>query len=285
LVSSDIRPAHPSKSVPDAADQGLISCIGLQKTFGSTRVLDSVDLSIQKGEKVCIVGPSGSGKTTLLRCLNLLVEPTEGKLHFQGRLVGEWPARHRLRAPDVQMHRRRIGMVFQHFELFPHLTALDNITLGPRHVLHTPRAEAEERALALLKRVGLERFPKARPTTLSGGQKQRVAIARALAMRPELILFDEPTSALDAEMVGEVLDLMATLASDGMTMVIVTHELEFAGDVADRIVVMEHGRIVEEGPTQSMFESPREERTREILSRARRRRNGVNRQPEPSASD
>jgi polar amino acid transport system ATP-binding protein len=247
-------------------NQTLISCTGLGKSFGKSRVLEAVDLSVRSGQKVCILGPSGSGKTTLLRCLNLLVEPTEGKLHFGGHLIGDWPSKRRLKARAVQDHRRRIGMVFQHFELFPHLTALENITLGPRHVLHMPKAEAESMALTLLRRVGLERFRNTRPSVLSGGQKQRIAIARALAMRPDLILFDEPTSALDAEMVGEVLDLMAVLAADGMTMVIVTHELEFARDVADWVVVMENGRIVEQGQTQSMFDAPRERRTHEILN-------------------
>jgi polar amino acid transport system ATP-binding protein len=240
----------------------LLEVRGLHKRFGHSEVLHGVDFSVRRGEKVCIVGPSGSGKTTLLRCLNLLVEPTQGRLYYNGEAIGEWPGGVRV---ALGRYRSRLGMVFQHFELFPHLTALQNITLGPRHVLHEEKSAAEKRALELLGRVGLERFAKAHPRTLSGGQKQRVAIARALAMRPDLILFDEPTSALDAEMVDEVLNLMRTLANDGMTMVIVTHELSFARDVADRVVVMEHGAVVEEGPAETMFSAAQSQRTRDIL--------------------
>lgn len=241
----------------------------LSKSFsGDHPVVVDIDFKIARGEKVCIVGPSGSGKTTLLRCLNLLVVPTRGSLLFHGQLLGQWPAPKQQRI-DIAKHRSRIGFVFQHFELFPHLTALGNITLGPRHVRHEPKDVAEERALVFLKRVGLERFATAYPRTLSGGQKQRVAIARALAMEPDLILFDEPTSALDAEMVGEVLEIMSKLARDGMTMVIVTHELDFARHVSDRVVVMEHGRIVEEGPTKMLFEHAEQARTREILASRR----------------
>jgi polar amino acid transport system ATP-binding protein len=240
----------------------LLAVQGLHKSFASVEVLHGIDFRIAPGEKVCIIGPSGSGKTTLLRCLNLLVEPTRGEQYFKGELVGRWPGGARV---ALGAYRSRISMVFQHFELFPHLTALQNITLGPRHALHENRQAAEGRALELLERIGLARFAKAYPRTLSGGQKQRVAIARALAMRPDLILFDEPTSALDAEMVGEVLELMRDLASAGMTMVIVTHELAFARDVADRVVVMEHGAIVEEGPAEAMFGAARSPRTRDIL--------------------
>jgi polar amino acid transport system ATP-binding protein len=235
------------------------------KSFGSSRVLRGVDFGVRKGEKVCIVGPSGSGKTTLLRCLNLLTEPTEGRLYFHGALLGEWPAAHHRPRPNLSRYRSRIGMVFQHFELFPHLTALENITLGPRHVLRQSAAVTEKHARALLERIGLAAFANAYPRTLSGGQKQRVAIARALGMQPDLVLFDEPTSALDSEMVGEVLQLMTSLARDGMTMVIVTHELGFARDVADRVIVMEHGQILEDGPTGTLFEAPAHPRTREIL--------------------
>jgi polar amino acid transport system ATP-binding protein len=224
-----------------------------------------VNFGIQKGEKVCIVGPSGSGKTTLLRCLNLLTEPTEGRLYFHGTLLGEWPAAHHRPGFNLSRYRSRIGMVFQHFELFPHLTALENITLGPRHVLRQPAPVTEKHARALLERIGLAAFADVYPRTLSGGQKQRVAIARALGMQPDLVLFDEPTSALDSEMVGEVLQLMTSLAQDGMTMVIVTHELGFARHVADRVIVMEAGQILEEGPTTTLFEAPAHPRTREIL--------------------
>ncbi len=244
----------------------LIEARGLHKAFGTFEVLRGVDFTVSRGEKVCILGPSGSGKTTLLRCLNLLVEPTRGELRFDGTLVGSWPAP---RGPalkvDVRRHRSRIGMVFQHFELFPHLTALENVALGPSHVLGMPREEAERKARDLLGRVGLAEKASSHPATLSGGQQQRVAIARALAMEPALILFDEPTSALDPEMVGEVLQLMSSLAREGMTMAIVTHEVEFARHVADRLVVMENGAIIEEGPTDRIFTDPAHPRTKAIL--------------------
>jgi polar amino acid transport system ATP-binding protein len=226
-------------------------------------VLEGVDFRVESGEKVCIVGPSGSGKTTLLRCLNLLVEPSRGRLYHRGELVGEWPDRR----PTIDLgdYRRRIGMVFQHFELFPHLTALGNVTLAPRHILGENRADARAKGQRLLERIGLAHLANAHPHTLSGGQKQRIAIARALAMDPELILFDEPTSALDPEMVEEVLAMMAALAVAGTTMVIVTHELAFAHEVADRLVVMEGGKVVEQGPASQLFESPADPRTRQIL--------------------
>jgi polar amino acid transport system ATP-binding protein len=223
---------------------------------------------VHRGEKVCIVGPSGSGKTTLLRCLSLLVEPSDGELYYKGEKIGHWPGGAHISLPKF---RSRVSMVFQHFELFPHLTALQNITLGPRRALREDKGRAEKRAMELLNHVGLAAFANAYPRTLSGGQKQRVAIARALAMQPDLILFDEPTSALDAEMVDEVLNLMHTLADEGMTMVIVTHELEFARDVADRVVAMEQGAILEEGPAEQMFGAARSQRTRDIL-RVRTRR-------------
>lgn len=239
----------------------------IRKSFGDLEVLAGVDLTVHKGEIVCILGPSGSGKTTLLRCLNLLVEPSAGELRFDGSLVGVWPAKERLRARvDPKTLRTRIGMVFQHFELFPHLNAVQNIALGPWRVLDRPRKDAEERARELLARVGLADKERAFPATLSGGQQQRVAIARALAMDPAVILFDEPTSALDPEMVAEVLQLMTALASDGMTMVVVTHELGFAREVAHRVIVMEGGKILEEGPPETLFKSPRSQRTREILN-------------------
>jgi polar amino acid transport system ATP-binding protein len=242
----------------------LLDARTLSKVYGDQAVLRRVDFTVHRGERICIVGPSGSGKTTLLRCLNLLVEPSAGTLTFAQERIGEWPGRIGA-GVDICRYRSRIGMVFQHFELFPHLTALDNITLGPRRVLGEPRQEAEARARALLQRIGLESHALAKPSTLSGGQKQRVAIARALAMRPELVLFDEPTSALDAEMVGEVLTLIRQLANEGLTMVVVTHELRFARDVASRMVFMEGGRIIEQGPPSVLFESPREERTRTFL--------------------
>ncbi len=254
---SAIRSSGPSSIA------ALLEVQQLEKTFGVTPVLRGIDFALQRGETVCIVGPSGSGKTTLIRCMNLLVEPTAGKLVFRGELIGSWPE-----SPprmDLRRYRRDIGMVFQHFELFPHLTAVDNIALAPRWTLGRRRREAQAQALSLLRRIGLEHVADAHPHRLSGGQKQRIAIARALAMSPELILFDEPTSALDPEMVGEVLRLMADLSSDGVTMVVVTHELGFAQRIADRLVVMEAGHIVEQGPTARMFEQPSERRTREIL--------------------
>ena len=248
---------------PGPATAALLAVNDLHKSFGSRKVLEGVDFDVAEGEKVCIVGPSGSGKTSLLRCFNLLIEPTRGQLRFRDELIGDWPDR----PPSINLraYRRRIGMVFQHFELFPHLTALDNVTLAPRHILGQKRAEAREKAKALLRQIGLDHLADAHPHTLSGGQKQRIAIARALAMDPELILFDEPTSALDPEMVGEVLRLMAALAEAGTTMVIVTHELGFARQVADRLVVMEAGRIVEQGSPLQMFEAAATPRTREIL--------------------
>ena len=253
----------------------VLAVKGLVKAFGGSVVLEGVDFAIRRGETVCVLGPSGSGKTTLLRCLNLLVQPTQGQLYFKGELIGDWPARARPKV-DIPKYRSHVSMVFQQFELFPHLTARDNVSLGPRRVLHLPKAEADQRAVALLERVGLKDFAGARPRTLSGGQQQRVAIARALAMSPDVILFDEPTSALDWEMVGEVLDIMADLAEQGMTMVVVTHELEFARECADRVVTMDRGRILEEGPATTMFGSPTNPRTREILglvkSEARRSR-------------
>lgn len=244
----------------------LLEAHRLAKHFGASLALQEASISVDKGDRICIVGPNGSGKTTLLRCLNLLVEPSSGELYFHGDLVGRWPSVASGRMTDERAYRKRIGMVFQHFELFPHLTALDNVALGPRRVLHRSKVQAREQARDLLRRVGLEAFAESRPRELSGGQKQRVAIARALAMQPDIVLFDEPTSALDAEMVREVLDLMTSLATAGLSMVIVTHELRFARRVANRIVVMDKGLIIEEGATQSVFNTPARDRTREILS-------------------
>jgi len=246
------------------ANGDLLVARGIHKSFAGVEVLGGIDFDIRRGEKVCILGPSGSGKTTFLRCLNLLVEPSRGELYFKGQMIGSWPSAAKSQI-SLAKYRSRVSMVFQQFELFPHLTACDNITLGPRHVLHLDQSVARERALALLERVGLLSLANARPRTMSGGQQQRVAIARSLAMEPDVVLFDEPTSALDWEMVGEVLDIMTKLAADGLTMVVVTHELEFARQCADRIIVMEKGRIIEEGPTKTMFESPSSTRTREIL--------------------
>lgn len=274
----DMIASHPAKAggrkqrAAAAAGTGkhsiahkVLSVSQLHKSFGAYHVLKGIDFSIEAGEKVCILGSSGSGKTTFLRCLNLLVEPTRGSLDFQGQLIGAWPLEKPVPTKELCRFRSRIGMVFQQFELFPHLTALANIMLGPRHVHGEALDLCRERGLALLRKVGLADFADAYPRTLSGGQKQRVAIARALAMQPEFVLFDEPTSALDAEMVGEVLDLMTVLASEGTTMVIVTHEIGFARNVADRIVIMDKGLIVEDGPTKRMFAQPRHQRTRDLL--------------------
>jgi polar amino acid transport system ATP-binding protein len=239
---------------------------GLSKRFGAHEVLNNIDFAVRERERVCIFGPSGSGKTTLLRCLNLLVTPTSGVLVYRGNEVAHFPRGARDRSIDVKSLRKRVGMVFQHFELFPHLSALDNVTLGPQVVLHRSREQAEQEGVAMLKRVGLAKFAKAHPSTLSGGQQQRVAIARALAMNPDVILFDEPTSALDPEMVNEVLQIMSSLADDGMTMVIVTHEVGFARHVSDRIVVMEGGVILEDGPPTQVLDNPQHQRSKEIFS-------------------
>ncbi len=255
----------------------LIEASGLRKSFGGLEVLKGVDARIEQGEVVAVVGPSGSGKSTFLRCLNLLERPDGGGIAFAGRTVHE--ARPGAR-PDKaggtgretalmgeDELRRRLGMVFQHFNLFPHRTILDNLTLAPTRILGEDRAAAEERARGLLDRVGLADKAAAYPAQLSGGQKQRVAIVRALAMRPEALLFDEPTSALDPEMVGEVLAVMRDLAAEGMTMVVVTHEMGFARDVADRVLFMDGGLVAEEAPPAAFFSAPKTERAKAFLSR------------------
>jgi ABC-type polar amino acid transport system ATPase subunit len=258
-----VAPVPRESNADDAGP--VLEFRGLQKIYAGHRVLRGIDFAVQRGERVCVLGPSGSGKTTLLRCTNLLTEPTAGSLFFKGTSVGQWPARGRSDV-NVREYRSHIGMVFQHFELFPHLTALENVVLGPIHVRKLPHEHAKERGYQLLKRVGLAEKVHAYPATLSGGQQQRVAIARALAMDPAVILFDEPTSALDPEMVAEVLDLMTALALDGMTMVIVTHETGFARRVADRLLIVDDGLIIEEGPPALVFESPTHQRTQEILA-------------------
>jgi ABC-type polar amino acid transport system ATPase subunit len=245
----------------------ILGLNSITKRFGDVEVLVDVDLEVQKGKRVVVVGPSGSGKTTMLRCAAMLTEPTSGSVSFSGAVVDTWPnsGRDRRRAAAVREYILRISMVFQHFELFPHLTALDNITLAPRKVLRQSKEEAEERALRLLDRVGLRHVAHSHPARLSGGQQQRVAIARALATDPDIVLFDEPTSALDPEMVDEVLGIMTDLARDGMTMLVVTHEMGFAAEVADTVVVMDQGRIIESGPPEHMFEHPDNPRTAQIL--------------------
>ena len=232
----------------------------LAKSFGDNHVIKNINMHITPGEKVVIVGPSGSGKSTFLRCLNLLEQPTDGTITFDGQEIT---------APgvDVNKIRRRMGMVFQHFNLFPHLTVKQNITLAPVNLKLQTQAEADEKAMRLLERIGLADKADAYPNKLSGGQKQRIAIVRALAMEPEVMLFDEPTSALDPEMVGEVLDLIRELAREGMTMVIVTHEMGFAQKVGTRVLFMDGGQILEQGPPQQLFTAPRHPRTQDFLSK------------------
>ncbi|SCF35881.1 polar amino acid transport system ATP-binding protein [Micromonospora purpureochromogenes] len=232
----------------------------LHKSFGPLEVLKGIDFEVGHGEVVCVIGPSGSGKSTLLRCVNLLEEPTAGKIWVNGVEMTD---------PDVEIDsvRRGIGMVFQSFNLFPHLTVLNNLTIAQRRVLRRGRAEAEQIARENLERVGLTDKAEAFPAQLSGGQQQRAAIARSLSMEPKLMLFDEPTSALDPELVGDVLTVMRQLAEDGMTMMVVTHEMAFAREVADRVVFMDGGVVVEQGPPQEVLGAPRHERTRSFLSR------------------
>ena len=240
----------------------IISVKDLVKEYnhGDVVALDHCDLEVKKGEVVAIIGPSGSGKSTLLRSLNLLEEPTAGEIYFEGVELSS-------KKVDINRHRQKMGMVFQHFNLFPHKTVLENIMMAPVTLkLKTPR-EAQAQALKLLERVGLADKKDEYPNMLSGGQKQRIAIVRALAMEPEVMLFDEPTSALDPEMVGEVLDVMRELARDGMTMIVVTHEMGFAREVADRVIFMADGSIVEEGTPREIFDTPKEERTQNFLSK------------------
>lgn len=248
----------------------VLECEGVHKQFGTLEVLRGVDLEVAEGEVLCIIGPSGSGKSTLLRCINHLDKVDSGFIFFQEDLVGYEVRRGRLRElreSAITRGRSRIGFVFQHFNLFPHMTAVQNVAMGPHLVQKRSRAAAEEEALELLERVGLADKGRNYPRQLSGGQQQRVAIARALAMHPDLMLFDEPTSALDPELVNEVLDVIKGLVRDGMTMIIVTHEIGFAREVADRVVFMDQGVVVEAGPPDEVFGNPREDRTRSFLSR------------------
>ena len=238
----------------------MIHTRGLTKAFGEQVVLRDIELNIQEGEVVCVIGPSGSGKSTLLRCLNGLETATSGEVWIDDESLS-------VREADLNRLRARLGMVFQHFNLFPHLTVMENLTLAPRRVSGLTAAEAEERAKALLDKVGLADKADTRPDQLSGGQKQRVAIARALAMEPEAMLFDEPTSALDPELVGEVLTVMEALGREGMTMVVVTHEMSFARKVGTRVLFMDEGRIVEEGRPDEIFDHPTHPRTRAFLSK------------------
>ncbi|MCR8847065.1 amino acid ABC transporter ATP-binding protein [Rossellomorea sp. SC111] len=230
----------------------------ITKSFGKLQVLKGIDFSVEKGEVVALIGPSGSGKSTLLRCLNHLEEPTSGSIYFEGGIV---------KGKSINKVRQEVGMVFQHFHLFPHMTALENVIYAPMKVKGLSKAEATKLGTDLLTKVGLKEKSDEYPTRLSGGQKQRVAIARALAMEPKVMLFDEPTSALDPEMVKEVLDVMKSLAHTGMTMIIVTHEMGFAREVADRILFMDDGKIIEEGEPQAFFSNPQSDRGKGFLEK------------------
>jgi len=242
----------------------IISVRGLEKTFKGTgakiHALNGVSTDIKRGEVVVVIGPSGSGKSTFLRCLNLLEVPTGGTITFEGVDITDPKV-------NINIHRQKMGMVFQHFNLFPNMTVLRNMTVAPMELLKKSKAEAEAKAMELLERVGLKDRANAYPSQLSGGQKQRIAIVRALCMQPNVMLFDEPTSALDPEMVGEVLDVMKSLAHEGMTMVVVTHEMGFAREVGDRVIFMDGGQIIEEGTPEQIFNNPQNHRTQEFLAK------------------
>lgn len=242
-------------------DNVLIKSEGVKKYYGdSIKALDGIDMEIKKGDVTVIIGPSGSGKSTFLRCLNLLEEPTEGRIFFNGTDITD-------EKTDINLHRQKMGMVFQHFNLFPHMTVLRNMTIAPMKLLKLSKVEAEERAMKLLERVGLADRADAYPSQLSGGQKQRIAIIRALCMNPEVMLFDEPTSALDPEMVGEVLEVMKDLARDGMTMAVVTHEMGFAKEVGSYVIFMDGGRIVEQGSPDEIFGNPKSNRLKAFIAK------------------
>ncbi len=238
----------------------MINVNNLHKSFGENEVLKGINETINQGEVVVVIGPSGSGKSTFLRCLNLLEVPTEGEIIFEGKNITD-------KNTNINEIREKMGMVFQQFNLFPHKTVLENLTIAPINVKNKSKNEAVKTAKDLLKKVGLLDKEEAYPSSLSGGQKQRIAIARALAMEPEVILFDEPTSALDPEMVGEVLNVMKDLAKEGMTMVVVTHEMGFAREVGDRILFMDEGKIVEQGTPEEVFDNPKNPRTQDFLSK------------------
>jgi polar amino acid transport system ATP-binding protein len=260
-VESKVDSTQTAEAVSN--DGSMLRLEGVHKRFGKLNVLQGVDLELQRGEVVCVIGPSGSGKSTLLRCINLLEPPERGHIYLEGKEITG-----KVKRGDeggVDFVRRRVGMVFQSFNLFPHKSALDNVCLAQETVLGRPRKEAEEKAKGLLARVGLSDKVGEYPARLSGGQQQRVAIARALAMDPHVMLFDEVTSALDPELVKEVLDVMRELAEEGMTMIVVTHEMGFAREVARRVVFMDGGVIVEEGPPAEVLDNPREERTKRFL--------------------
>lgn len=238
----------------------MITVENLHKSFGNNHVLRGINETIEQGEKVVVIGPSGSGKSTFLRCLNLLETPTDGKIYVDGECITD-------KKTNINKVRQKMGMVFQHFNLFPHLTVLQNLTLAPTKLKLLSKSDAEKKAIELLERVGLGDKIHAYPKQLSGGQQQRVGIARALAMNPEIMLFDEPTSALDPEMVGEVLNVMKQLADEGMTMIVVTHEMGFAREVASRVLFMDEGTIIEQGTPDEIFNHPQNERTKSFLSK------------------
>ena len=238
----------------------LIKAVNVQKSFGGLSVLKGIDLDIYEGDVVVIIGPSGSGKSTFLRCLNLLEEPTGGQIYFEGTDITD-------RKVNIDIHRQKMGMVFQQFNLFPHMTVLKNMTIGPMKLKGVSKEKAESKAMKLLERVGLADRADAYPSQLSGGQKQRIAIVRALCMEPDVLLFDEPTSALDPEMVGEVLQVMKDLAAEKMTMVVVTHEMGFAKEVANRVIFIDEGIIQEENEPKEFFENPKNERLQGFLSK------------------
>jgi polar amino acid transport system ATP-binding protein len=251
--------AHPQELATTGAATPILDIRGLRKSFHHVEVLRGIDLSVMPQELVFVIGPSGSGKSTLLRCCNRLEEPTAGEIRVGGVDI-------MARSTDINAMRRQMGMVFQSFNLYPHMTALGNVMLALRKVLHEPRAQAQSLAFAALERVGLASKARAYPGELSGGQQQRVAIARALALEPKLMLFDEPTSALDPELVGSVLNVMRELKRGGMTMLVVSHEMRFARDAADRVIFMDHGVVVEQGPPRQVFGAPSEARTRAFLA-------------------
>ena len=244
----------------NSQDKALIKVCGLQKAFGNVQVLNGIDTEIHVGEVVVVIGPSGSGKSTFLRCLNLLEKPTGGQIFFDGVDITNPKM-------NIDVHRQKMGMVFQHFNLFPHMTILRNLTIAPMKLQKLSKAQAEDRAMKLLQQVGLADRANAYPSQLSGGQKQRIAIVRALCMQPDVMLFDEPTSALDPEMVGEVLNVMKSLALQGMTMVVVTHEMGFAKEVGSRIVFIDGGQILEENTPDEFFANPKHPRLKDFLSK------------------
>jgi ABC-type polar amino acid transport system ATPase subunit len=261
VAGSDSAVAH--EPAIGGRDASVVRLEAVRKSFGDNLVLEGIDLEVAAAEVLVIIGPSGSGKSTLLRCVNLLEPVDSGRVFFEGQEITR-------KGADVSAIRQRIGMVFQQFNLFPHLKVIDNLTLATRRIRRVPRDQAEQRAQELLARVGLEEKARQYPHQLSGGQQQRVAIARALMMEPHVMLFDEVTSALDPELVGEVLIVMRDLAREGMTMLVVTHEMQFAREVGDRVVFMDNGRIVEQGPPKEVIDNPREERTQRFLWRTLR---------------